>query len=232
MMQRRATAPTNPLTGATTTTTTGENYSQQKKDATKPAQTHNFYQDEILRIANDKRDLNEQLSAAQLGIEKPNQRNFSIVKEAFMTTKHQTINYDGILNTPIPDQFEDQLQECLIIRPITFSTEEEVREEYKHHFNKDMDAQLARMGSVVQYEKDNDLGVFIRTDLQKIADRSEMAFGKEFNNMSKEEKQIFLARMQDKEDQKRIKELLNFGDDEEEQDKVNELKQELQKIER
>ena len=80
------------------------------------------------------------------------------------------------------------------------------------------------MGSVVQYEKDNDLGVFIRTDLQKIADRSEMAFGKEFNNMTKEEKQIFLARMQDKEDQKRIKELLNFGDDEEEQDKVNELK--------
>ena len=79
-----------------------------------------------------------------------------------------------------------------------------------------MDAQLGRLGSVVLYEKDAELGVFIRTDLQKIADRSEMAFGKEFNNMTAEEKQIFLSRMQDKEDQKRIKELLNFGYDDEE----------------
>ena len=95
-----------------------------------------------------------------------------------------------------------------------------------------MEAQLARLGSVVAYERNEELDVFIRTDLQKIADRSSMAFGKEFNNMTAEEKQIFLARMQDKEEKKRLREMLSFNDDEDAEEKLNGLKQELQQIER
>ena len=53
-----------------------------------------------------------------------------------------------------------------------------------------------------------------------------MAFGKEFDNLTLEEKQSYLQRMQDKAESKKMKEALNLGD-EEENEKVDELKQEL-----
>ena len=119
-----------------------------------------------------------------------------------------------------------------MVQPVTFTTEEQVLKEYQHHYKKDMEVQLARLGSVVSYERNEELDVFIRTDLQKIADRSSMAFGKEFNNMTAEEKQIFLARMQDKEEKKRLREMLSFDDEEGAEEKLNGLKKELQQIER
>ena len=63
-----------------------------------------------------------------------------------------------------------------------------------------MEAQLARLGSVISYERDPTLDVFIRTDLSMIADRSVMAFGKDFDGMTAEEKLQRLNNIHDKEE--------------------------------
>ena len=59
-----------------------------------------------------------------------------------------------------------------------------------------MDAQLARLGSLISYERDPELDVFVRTDLSIIADKSVMAFGHKFDDMTAEEKEHHINKIQ------------------------------------
>jgi len=55
-------------------------------------------------------------------------RRLSIQKEAFMILPSEIVNHDGVVNSELPESVEKGLHTCLVIKPVIYSDEKEVRE--------------------------------------------------------------------------------------------------------
>ena len=112
-------------------------------------------------------------------------------------------NHAALSNIALPEKMVDCLQNCLVAKPIKFFKEADVRQEYRFHYGKkkDFDEEQRKQPSVVGWNRaENDETKWERNmELQKIADKSVMAFGKEFYKMDADEKNQYLKHLEAKE---------------------------------
>ena len=165
------------------------------------ATPNNFYKSQIKKIAeNDKDELSPQLRAM---------RRLSIQKEAFMFNINEQTNHDVMLNESLPEKLEDQLQNCLIIKPSIFSDENIVKIQFFANWKKSIDK--AWIPSLALYTR-NDEGLFDRQDLTRIADHSTRGLGRDYHNMTAEDKKNYLSKLRSQKEFENMQKKMNLGD--------------------
>ena len=103
-----------------------------------------------------------------------------------------------------------------------------MQQEMTQHYKKKIE-DFDRLPGIMHYTTSADTGLFVRQDLQKIADASVKKLGKGYSKMTDVEKKNLLFKLKAEEEMKAIKKKLNFEDG---GDKVSKLKREIVEMDR
>lgn len=100
---------------------------------------------------------------------------------------------------------------CLQVRPATFVKEEIVKQECVNHYKKEL-VDVNRHPPSVYYVKYSKEGLFVKQDLEYIAENATRHFGKDFKKMSDADRKSYLDKLRAQQELERIKEKLNLND--------------------